>query len=313
MLFALLKGNSQNEWSPAGATWYYGFSSWITNGYTKISYIGDTLINNTSCKIMEKKIMQFNPLSQFDTLTLNHEYTYADANKVYVYRFNHFYTLYDFSANIGDSIVVAGTDQYASSGCDSIGMIRVDSIGTMIINGIPLRYITVSPVTSSNWGWSGRIVEKIGPIYCYQNNIEPFNYLFPNKLDYCGMNIDQSHEGGFLRCYSDQSGFTYSQLDASQDCDYIFTNLNPQTNLFSEIVIAPNPTKNILTINFTLNSKNAIQFELFDTAGNLKLSEDIPETINFSRTFNLSNLSSGIYYLKLKSKQSIIIKKICKY
>jgi|GEM_PF-375676 len=313
MMFVLIKGNSQNEWSPIGATWHYGFSSWMTNGYTKISYIGDTIINTISCKIMEKKIFQFNPLSQFDTLTLNHEYTYADNNKVYIFRFNKFYTLYDFAANVGDSIIVAGTDYYSSSGCDSVGLIRVDSIGTMIIDGNSLRYISVSPIANSKWGWAGRIVEKIGPIYSYQNNIEPFNYLFPNKLDYCGMNIDQPHEGGFLRCYSDQSGFTYSQLGSSPDCDYIFTNLNENTNFFTEIKIAPNPTRDILTIYFILNSKKAIQFELFDIAGNLKLSEHIPETISNNKSYNLSGLASGIYYIKLKSNQSTIIKKICKY
>jgi hypothetical protein len=33
------------NWSPAGATWHYGFSFWTTEGYYKIEYVGDTTIN----------------------------------------------------------------------------------------------------------------------------------------------------------------------------------------------------------------------------------------------------------------------------
>lgn len=312
-LFTVLKVVSQSEWAPVGATWYYGFSSWMTTGYYKISYIGDTMINTVSCKIMEKKIFQYSPLSEFDTITLNHEYTYADTNKVYIYRFNNFYTLYDFSADIGDTIIVPGTNQYSSSGCDSIGLIKVDSIGTMIINGVPLRYISVRPMTTSKWGWACRIVEKIGPLYNFQYGIEPFNYLFPNKLDYCGMYVDQSHEGGFLRCYSDQIGFTYKQLGSTPDCDYIYTNINETTNIFTEIKIAPNPTSDILKIFLILNSKQEIQIELFDIMGNLIFTEHVPETIGYSKTFDLTGLSAGIYFIKLKSNQNTVIKKIDKY
>jgi len=304
---------AQNEWAPKGATWHYGFTDWQTNGYIEISYIGDTIINSVSCKILEKKVFQYNLLSQFDTLTLNHEYTYADKDRVYIFRFNDFYRLYDFSAHIGDSILLAGTNQFTSSGCDSIGLIRVDSTGTMIINGKSLRYISVSPFSNSKWGWAGRIVEKIGPIFCYQKNMEPYNYLLPNKLDYCGIFMDQTHEGGFLRCYSDQSGFTYSQPGVSPVCDYIYTNIDENENIFTEIIVAPNPTRDILTIHFKVNSKKVIQFELFDIAGNLKLSDHFPETTSYFKTFNLSGLSTGVYYIKLKSNQGTVVKKICKY
>jgi len=58
---------------------------------------------------LEKKIYSWSPIQGFDTLNLEREYAYADQNKVYIYRYNTFYTLYDFSANVGDTIVIAGT------------------------------------------------------------------------------------------------------------------------------------------------------------------------------------------------------------
>jgi len=87
----------------------------------------------------------------------------------------------------------------------------------MNINGETLSYISVSPTPTSKWGWQARIVEKIGPIYKYQTSSK-YNYLFPVKLDYCGMQLDELNEGGYFRCYSDHNGFTYEQLGTAPDC-----------------------------------------------------------------------------------------------
>lgn len=304
---------SQN-WAPVGATWYYGFSGFMVSGYYKISYIGDTTINSIPCKILEKKIFQYSPLSGFDTITLNQEYTYSDANKVYIYRFNNFYTLYDFSANIGDSIMVPGNNQYSFEGCDSVGYVKVDSIGTMVINGLTLRYISVSPTSTSQWGWKCRIVEKIGPLYNYLNNAEPYNYLFPNKLDYCGMQMDELHEGGFLRCYTEQNGFSYHEHSYTSDCDYIFTEINEIVNTDSDIKVFPNPTNNIIKIAFNLNLKQSVQISLFDIMGKLIFYKNIPEAKIVNESIDLSNYPSGLYLIKLKANnQKTIIKKISKY
>mgnify|MGYP001559902135 CR=1 FL=1 len=85
------------------------------------------------------------------------------------------------------------------------------------------------------------------------------------------------------------------------------------SNIFSEINISPNPTNDILRIDYKLNTKQSIQIELVDIMGNLIFSEHVPETISYSKTFNFIGLSTGIYLLKLKSIQNTIIKKVIKY
>ncbi|MBL7889920.1 MAG: hypothetical protein JNL24_10220 [Bacteroidia bacterium] len=156
-------------WCPAGATWHYGYATWDPwsggdIGYLKYEYVGDTIINTINAKRINKYV-KTNYMESF--------YTYADSNKVYIYHNNTFFTLYDFSAQPGDTLTVPGKmDSWYSSWCtDSLGKIIVDSIGTTIINGESLRYLYVSPTATSQWGYNAKIIEKIGPV---SNNISPF-------------------------------------------------------------------------------------------------------------------------------------------
>lgn len=74
MLFALLKGNSQNEWASKGATWYYNSSSsdYWKEGYIKIEYIGDTMIEQKECKLIQEKVILYDYIFQkADTMILS--------------------------------------------------------------------------------------------------------------------------------------------------------------------------------------------------------------------------------------------------
>ncbi len=284
-----------SQWAPVGACWHYNFSAFAVEGYYKINCIGDTLINNINCRVLEKKMYRWTALWGFDTLVVGREYTYSDQNKVYIYRFNTFYTLYDFSANIGDTIIIAGTNKYSTSGCDSIGAIRIDSTGTMNINGEILRYISVSPTPTSKWGWYARIVEKIGPIYRYQNNLD-YNYLFPIKLDYCGMQLDELSEGGYLRCYSEPNGFIYKQLGSAPDCDYII-GISEKDELKKEFIIYPNPATTQTTITFTQLTKES-RLQIYNMLGQMVYEEKLPKSSN-QTIINTSGFNSGLYKVVL--------------
>lgn len=285
----------------------------MSNGYYKISSVGDTTINTIPCKILEKTLYEYSANSgTFDTTYFKNEYTYSDGDRIYIYRFNKFYTLYDFSASIGDTIIIPGTNKYSASGCDSVGAIKVDSTGIMNINSENLRYISVSPTATSKWGWHGRIVEKTGPVLSYpNNNAFPYSYLFPVKLDNCGMQLDEYSEGGSFRCYSNQSGLSYHP-DLTDNCDYIYTDFNEFKNSFSEISITPNPTDNLLYFHYRLISQNPVRIEIYDTAGNLCFEEYNNATEDI-RTYSLSSFPSGIYLIKVNSDQSSFVQKFIKY
>lgn len=295
LFFALLLSITvkSQTWCAPGATWYYGYTIWQVTGFYKISYTGDTIINSNSCKILSKTKVQHNLSTGIqDTTYLNDEYTYADANKVYVYRLGNFYTLYDFSANVGDTITVAGYPIH--SGCDSIGKVKVDSVGTLTINSENLRYISVSPVGVSAWGWHSRIVEKIGPV-----NYPPYyTYLFPQTLDYCGFMLDENGEEGSFRCYSDSIFGSYTTT--SVGCD--FTVSIDEKNKSNELNIFPNPSTDFINVLYKSNSK-VEHFEIMDISGKIILSEKI-STNNFSIT--TKSLKQGIYLLKIADENKNI-------
>ncbi len=296
---------AQTNWCPAGATWYYDYNAFFTTGYYKIQYTGDTVINSITCKKLSKTIYSYSAgNTKLDTTYLKNEYTYADANKVYVFRLNNFYTLYDFSANVGDTIIIAGTNKYTSS-CDSVGAVKVDSVGTMTINGQSLRYISVNPTATSKWGWKCRIVEKIGAILNFANG-SAFSYLFPNKLDYCGLAVDEYPEGGSLRCYQDNIFGSYSS-GTSASCNYIATGINELTGL-SSFSVYPNPTTGSLTL--TLSKGEGIgAVKIYNVLGECVLYQQLI-TNNQQLTLDVSSLPAGIYFVQLKTENENATRKI---
>lgn len=273
------------NWSPTGATWHYGFSVWMTNGYYKIEYVGDTTIASIQCKKLRKTLYEYTFWNAaYDTILMGTEYTYADNDKVYIYKHNQFYTLYNFSAQVGETWTVPEIKHYNS--CDTVGTVHVDSIGTIIIGGQTLRYIWVSSInTTQQWGWNSKIVERIGPISSSPTSY--YDYLFPVKLENCGMEIEEIIEGGDLRCYSDSS-FNYSSNIAA-NCDYITT-----VNLFAknsfQIKIYPNPSNGSFTADFDQSIKEILLTDLF---GNVILRHQT----NNQTQFKIDNLSSGTYIL----------------
>ncbi len=292
------------NWAPVGATWYYGFSVWTNAGYYKIENVGDTTILTNQvhafqCNKLQKTHYNKNLVTQtIDTVVIGTEYTYSDNDKVYIYKHHQFYTLYDFSAQIGDTWIVPEISRY--DGCDSIGTIRVDSIGTMTINTENLRYICVSLLdTMQKWGWKAKIVEKVGPIKSYSSY--PYAYLFPQKFDYCGMILDEYIEGGNFRCYSDNSSFSYSP-ELAPACDFI-TSVNTLDEISAKITIFPNPSNGSFKVYFdNLSIKDVIISDL--------IGKTIQQYHSIKQSnVEINNLSTGTYIITLIDNDNNVINK----
>lgn len=299
-------------WCSPGATWHYSYSAWLNAGYYKIAYIGDTLINNIQCQILEKTHVDYSRPNYHTSTSIMHEYTYADSNKVYVYRYNQFYTMYDFGANVGDTIAVAGADDIMQihTYCDSIGKIRVDSIGTVTINGESLRYIYVRPLANSTWGWDCRIVEKIGPLN--YNNAYPtyYNYLFPVRIwsNNCPPYMDELNEGGYLKCYVDSS-FQFYPTGTAPNCEYIPTSLEEILQSPGLLAVYPNPTHSSLTIKLPSHIKEA-GIEIKNMLGKNVHSEHI--YAESTKTIDVSAIPNGVYIAQLQIENKIFNKKFVK-
>jgi len=235
----------QHEWAPKGATWYYGFSDQFwKEGYIEIQYIGDSIIEQKKCKILQEKIISYDFLFQdADTSIGSTEITYYDSSIVYFYKFHKFFKIFDFNASVGDSWEIPSFLFSSGGTCDTIASVIVDSVGTTIINSDTLRYLKLNIKTGSQFGYQGPVIEMIGSL----------RFMYPNYIS-C---VADAGGGNGLRCYRDDN-FYYKR--GTKECDWLPTGIHDAS--FSTVInLLPNPVEKQFklimpdnVINLVLNS-----------------------------------------------------------
>lgn len=156
-------GVNAQSWFPPGATWYYHYSGYmVASGYEHMTIYGDTLINGQQAHRLDITVNSVHVIYGQSSYTYE-EYVYADEDRVYWYHHDMFNLLYDFSAEVGDTLEIYATHNYGNGyeDCDS-AVVVVDSTGILDINGVTHRWYTTTPTPSSNWYFEGRNVEGIG-------------------------------------------------------------------------------------------------------------------------------------------------------
>lgn len=74
--------------------------------------------------------------------------------------------------------------------------------------------------------------------------------------------------------------------------------------------VFPNPAKSIITIASTINGTVKINYEIVDVLGKVLMASDHTGSDKFS--LNISDLNSGIYFLRLQVNNSVVVKKFVK-
>ena len=292
------------EWSPIGAKWQFSINVFWITGYLEIECVGDTVINNTSYRVLNKVYHLYNYLNQTYYIdTIGQEFTYQDGEKVYILRNNQLYTLFDFGAQVGDWWVIPHTYS-AGEECDTVGYVQVDSVGTANINGIDLKQIYISPLNESDWGWGAHgidvLTEKIGSQYLY---------LFPEIISFC---IADVFEGGLFRCYEDEEIGLYSVLTYGY-CDSIHTGI---TEFRQEDVVSvyPNPFTTSTTIEYELKEPSHVQLTIYNAIGETiyVAEEGILPQGKHTLIWTDDRLPEGLYYIVLRSEEGVSVVKMIK-
>ncbi len=92
--------------------------------------------------------------------------------------------------------------------------------------------------------------------------------------------------------------------------DYLITTGKASLNTSKEVMIYPNPTSGLITIN-NLNFKNDGTISVFDVYGKLVFNKNYSPS-KTSEIIDITALDNGIYFLKIASKNETVIKKIIK-
>ena len=77
----------------------------------------------------------------------------------------------------------------------------------------------------------------------------------------------------------------------------------------NDFMLYPNPAKSVLTIKSTLEGSATMDYDIIDVLGKTIIKN---ETTNLNFNINISDLNSGIYFLRLKINNSIVVKKFVK-
>lgn len=225
---------------------------------------------------------------------MGEEYLYSDSNMVYRNKNGIFYKVYDFNLQPGDSM------QFYWDGipfqCDSIGLMRVDSIGTTTINSITLKYQKVSVFDDYFLQWWGpyTITERIGST----------GFMFFYRYSCSAVIVDgDSYEP--LRCYFDSSFGMYN-TNPPYSCDDILQ-VN-EIEFENSLSLSPNPATNQITIDSKQYTKGEI--EIFDVMG--KQVGNRQSAVSNKTQIDISFLKKGVYFLQVKSENGKAVKKFVK-
>lgn len=273
-------------WAPEGAVWHYNYSNETTSGYLKIESVGDTIIEDKTCRILQKTRVSNNGFSSdIDTVDYGREYMYQEDNVVYRYKLGQFYVLYDFAASVSDSWIISSSEDIEFL-CDTIGVVIADSVSNINLNGLDLNTVFLNFPDSANWIMYGWAYERIGHLH----------YMFPEPT--CIMDY---YEGGSLRCYYDPE-FGLYKTDTT-DCEYIYMATAVDEQLVNnQYEIYPNPVSSVLSIKNESPVKMKT-IELVGLYGNVvyKLTSN-----KSAEEIDVRGLSKGCYILRIVNANNAV-------
>ena len=298
-----VKSKAQSEWFHEGATWYYGCTDFAKEGYQKLYYNKDSIINGLEFKTIASHYVVYDHLSDstFSYLNENAYFLRADSNIVYWYHQNldTVYVLYNFNSIVGDTWTIppdpiASTNDTANYG--SYTLAQVDSIDYIVLNGDTLKRIFLK-YNNSYSCYSGTgpycigspIVEKMGSL----------NWLFPTSTY-----IMDLYNCGNLRCYEDNI-FSNFNFNSSIPCNFTVDIKKNLDNL--ALKIFPNPSQNDIIIDGLKSGITKLQ--IYDIYGRFLHQQELTKNSN---KIYLNDFRKGILFFRLSDGNDFFIKKITK-
>ena len=294
ILFIYCNNCSSQTWFAPGAEWIYDYAFFPVNGYLKLVYEKDTIINLHECKklsyrqISKKKYST----SKIDTSLISSFYTYATKDTVFSTWYNStFIPLYIFNKEVGDTLNFEFyTECYSQFSIKQV----VTEKGIKIINNDTLRYYRVQLLTLNDINPSSMtIIEKIGSIY---------NFLYPT------FSCLSDYQIITLNCYHDANFPEYLPPNI-KSCNYYFT--GTEEIIDNLIYLSPNPGYNTLNIS-TSNNEIIEGVYIYDISGML-LNTFLMPVNQVDSSIDINYLKNGMYLIQIKTADGkSIIKKFIK-
>ena len=277
------------RWFPENATWTFNrqrLLSFRAHGYTKYTVVKDTVINNTAAKLIVVNAVEYDGVeSARDSL-----FVYESDSRVYLWNGSEFRLMYDFSLNVGDTLITDIDTTYCSP-------LIVDSVFNRVLDGQNLKVQHLSydilglPIDERRVGGM-EIIEKIG--------IETEFVFYPM----CPHSDDFAYSG--LRCYNDDSISYKNAWWAGQNpqiaCDTLINGRDTDIQKVEEgeFLIFPNPSDDFVTISNPSRSTDGYYVELYNSLGEKLNRMEYENTAQI----DLRPYQAGMYLLKIYREAS---------
>lgn len=242
---------------------------------------GDTIINNTTYKKIYK--CDYSPsinnkvyIAGIREDSSGKVYMQADSNlQLYSSSINagQEYLLYDFSLNIGDTIIL-------NSVIDSINIVNV--IDSVLVGSEYRKRWNFNTIGGFPRQWIEGIGDYHGLFYSLQSMFENYQHI---------------------SCYEDNNVFWLSP-ELSTDCFSVsMENVIKRTT--SEVSIYPNPVGDFINLQIKDNNILKPELKIFDITGNL-IKRDYLKPFADEYSLDISSLNSGMYFIKIVSSEQVI-------
>ena len=286
--------NSQVEFAPIGAEWYYNCCSHPFGYFNRIVSETDTVVEENNCRVLRQYSGNSNVVSE--------EYIIKqEQGKIYYYYQEQFNLLFDFDAEVND--IVEFTFKYRIY--DDNYLFRKDSILSLrfeveniTTNAQNLKTFTTKIVDEDKdkgmygYLWSYSYTEKIG----LGSEFMPVLNNLPS--------IPLGEQFLYLRCYSDSdlsfisAHWQFWGINGYYPCNYSFnTSINTPKNENTKIY--PNPFSDNIFVT-TFNGEN---IEIIDISGRIVYYSELSNGINEIST---GHFLKGIYFAKIRNKDDSI-------
>jgi len=264
-----------------------------------------TAANGCSAASPAQCIQMYPPMPPADILS-NGDTHFCQPDSVMLYMNNPYYTFEWSSGSINvPSIYVAETGYYSVTVTDSFGCVYYAGPDTVIVDPLPhaiISYVdTQDTLTFDFYSYS-----LYGNIYLWN-----FGDGSPNSN-----NEDVVHE------YLTPGTYTVT-LTVSNNCGtdvataIINVHQSPdgigESSGISNLVLYPNPARDLVNIDFTLINSKQITITMFDALSQQMYNESLEFGIGkHHKEINISTLPRGIYFFKIASDDGIYIEKLVK-
>ncbi len=308
LILALLPllGISQKSFAPLNAVWNYEAKSEFNSDLLDCSgnhlqYIveEEVDIDGRDCSLI--RAYRSSNLDTVWRYTGDSLIVYEEESKIYFQEDSLFLLLFDFGAELGDTIVkydpykrgVFSGIYYPDSATTALRMeMYVTDISTVDIQGSTFTVQTLMSLDSYFYNINDRVLEGVGSL----------SQMFSG--DY--LNYTASGCDGELICYNNsvveyETSNTFAL--AHPGCDYMPILDSVDDNILSDVIVYPNPFELRLNVNTDIED---INLKILDINGRVVATSDNQKFIN------TDDLISGIYLLQISNDEFTHIAKVTK-